>query len=247
MPRRSSRFAAQVRHEVVLIARDPGPLIGYTLMPLLLIVVLKPMLGALGGAGRLGGAALAASAMAVMFALFALKTVGALLLDERTWHTWERLRSSPAPFGEILAAKALPLFGAVVVQQAILFTFAAAVYGVAPRLGWAPLALVVVAWSACILTLGTAAATLARSPAQLSAAGDLLALATTILAGALVPSQLLVGWLRAAGPISPGYWALRAYRGALDGGSIGHPLLALGAFALVGIAATSTLARRKLG
>ena len=137
MPRRSSRFAAQVRHEVVLIARDPGPLIGYTLMPLLLIVVLKPMLGALGGAGRLGGAALAASAMAVMFALFALKTVGALLLDERTWHTWERLRSSPAPFGEILAAKALPLFCAVVVQQAILFRFAAAVYGLAPtaRLG----------------------------------------------------------------------------------------------------------------
>jgi ABC-2 type transport system permease protein len=244
-----ARFSAQVRHQALLIARDPGPLIGYTVMPLLLIVVLAPMFGALGarGGGTLGGSAQATSAMAVMFALFALKTVGAMLLDERSWHTWDRLHASPARFGEILGAKALPMFAALLVQQTILFAFAAAVYGLAPAASWWPLVAVVVVWSACILLLGTAASTLARSPAQLSALGDVFALSTTILAGALVPSVLLVSWLRAAGPVSPGYWALHAYHAALTGGSPLQPLAALGGFAALGVAATVALGRRRPG
>ncbi len=237
------RFLAQTRHQAILIVRDPGPLIGYTVMPLLVIVVLKPMFTAL-GRGGLDGAAQAASAMAVMFALFALKTVGAMLLDERAWHTWDRLHSSPAPMSEVLAAKAVPVFAALVVQQTILFSFAALAYGLTPP-SLAALATVVVAWSACILLLGTAASTLMRSAAQLSAAGDLFALAMTIIGGALVPSYLLVSWLRAAGPVSPGYWALDAYRAALSGGALARPLAMLGAFALAGVAATVAITRRR--
>jgi ABC-2 type transport system permease protein len=92
-------------------------------------------------------------------------------------------------------------------------------------------------WSACVLLLATTIFTLARGPAQLSAAGDLLAILTTILAGALVPSALLREWLRVVAPASPGYWALRAYRAATTGqtGSLMRPLSIIALFGLVGV------------
>src|SRR6266567_1490137 len=117
------RLAAEIRHQGVLLARDPGPLIGYTVMPLLLITVLRPLYSAIGplDSGRPGsGIDQAASGMAVMFALFALKVAGASMLNERTWGTWGRLRASPARPGEILLGKALPMFAAITAQQAIL-------------------------------------------------------------------------------------------------------------------------------
>jgi len=76
--------------------------------------------------------------MAVMFSLFALKIGAAHLLNERTWHTWDRLRASPAGFGEILAGKALPIFVAVLAQQAVLFGVSAAAFGLHPTAGWPP-------------------------------------------------------------------------------------------------------------
>jgi ABC-2 type transport system permease protein len=92
-------------------------------------------------------------------------------------------------------------------------------------------------WSACVLLLGTAASTLARSPAQLSAAGDVLAILTTILAGALVPAILLPGWLQHLAPISPGYWAMHAYRSALIGpaSSLARSFSMLAVFGVAGI------------
>ena len=197
------RLAAEVRHQSVLIARDPGPLIGYTVMGLLLITATRPLYAALSQLG-LGSAESgidrAAAGMAVMFSLFALKVGAAQLLNERTWHTWDRLRTSPAGFGEILVGKSLPILVAIAAQQALLFGFAAAAFGLHPRAGWWALAACALAWSACVLFLGIGASTLARSPAQLSAAGDVFALLTTVLGGAIVPVALLPGWMRARRP-----------------------------------------------
>ena len=240
MSRRAGiRLAAEIRHQGALIARDPGPMIGYTVMGLLLITVTRPLYAALGrpipGSGS-AGIDQAAAGMAVMFSLFALKVGAAHLLNERTWRTWDRLLSSPASFAEILAGKALPLFTVIAAQQAVLFGFAAAAFGLHPRAGWWALALCTLAWSACVLLLGLGAATLARTPAQLSAAGDILALLTTVLGGAIVPVALLPGWLRAIAPVSPGYWALDAYRCALTGtpAELVRPIALLGVFALAG-------------
>ena len=63
----------------------------------------------------------------------------------------------------------------------------------------------------------TAASTLARSPARLSAEREVLAIFTMILAGALVPAAVLPGWLQHLAPISPGDCAMHAYRAALMG------------------------------
>jgi hypothetical protein len=101
------------------------------------------------------------------------------------------------------------------------------------------LALVIcaLAWSACVLPLGVGASTLARSPAQLSAAGDIFALLTTVLGGSLVPVALLPDWLHHLAPANPGYWALDAYRNALIAkpAELAKPLAMLGVFALIGI------------
>jgi ABC-2 type transport system permease protein len=185
--------------------------------------------------------------MAVMFSLFALKVGAAQLLNERTWHTWDRLRTSPAGFGEILVGKSLPILVAIVAQQALLFGFAAAAFGLHPRAGWWALTACALAWSGCVLFLGVGASTLARSPAQLSAAGDVFALLTTVLGGALVPVNLLPGWMRAVAPASPGYWALDAYRAALAGdpGQLGRPLAMLGVFALIGVGVATVIGARQ--
>ena len=247
---RRVRLDAEIRHQSVLLARDPGPLIGYTLMPLLLITVLRPLYAAVGhtaGGPVVSGINQAAAGMAVMFSLFALKVVGASMLNERTWNTWDRLRASPAGAGEILLGKALPMYGALLAQQIILFGFAALVFGLRPASGWWTLAVCVFAWSTCVLLLGTAASTLARSPAQLSAAGDVLAILTTILAGALVPGALLPGWLQDLAPISPGYWAMHAYRAALIGplSSLTRSLLMLAVFGVAGILTGIFISQRR--
>lgn len=246
------RLGAEVRHQTVLLARDPGPLIGYTLMPLLLITVLRPLyvaVGQLSGHPALPGIDQAAAGMAVMFSLFALKVVGASMLNERTWNTWDRLRSSPAGPGEILLGKALPMYVALLVQQTVLFGFSALVFGLSPIHGWWALAACIPAWAACVLLLGTAASTLARSPAQLSAAGDVLAIITTILAGALVPAALLPAWLQHLAPFSPGYWAMHAYRAALVGpsSSLARPVSMLAIFSTLGIVVGIAINHRRQG
>jgi ABC-2 type transport system permease protein len=139
------------------------------------------------------------------------------------------------------------MYVVLLVQQAVLFGFAAGAFDFRPNEGWWRLAGCAAAWSACVLLLGTAASTLARSPAQLSAAGDLLAILTTVLAGALVPSSLLPGWLRAVAPASPGYWAVHAYQAAITGqsGALMRPLLMMALFGLIGVLTGIALTRRQ--
>ena len=250
-PRARSRIGTLIRHEALLLARAPGPVVGYTVMPVLLMTVLRPMLervAALDLTTGMGGTAQAAAGMAVMFSLFAVKVVGAGFLQERTWHTWDRLGVSPARTSELLISKAMPMLIVLLVQQAIIIGFAMAVFGLRPAAAWWPLALVAIAWTGCILILGTAAATLVQSPAQLSLAGDIAAVLTSILGGALVPAELLPGWLRAVGPLSPGYWAMRSYQAALvDPGasSLMGALAGLGCFIALGVVLSASLARRQ--
>ena len=214
------RLAAEVRHQSVLIARDPGPLIGYTVMGLLLITATRPLYAALShlgdgiggernrpGGGRDGGHVLALRPQGRRRAAAQRANLAHLgpAADQPG-----RLRRDP---GRQVPAD----LRRDCLQQALLFGFAAAAFGLHPRAGWWALAACGLAWSGCVLFLGVGASTLARSPAQLSAAGDVFALLTTVLGGALVPVALLPGWMRSVAPASPGYWALDAYRSALAG------------------------------
>jgi ABC-2 type transport system permease protein len=111
----------------------------------------------------------------------------------------------------VLIGKAVPMLGVLLAHQAVILGFAIVTFGLRPATSWWAVAFVALGWSTCVLVLGAASSTLVTSPAQLSAAGDIAAILTSILAGALVPISLLPGWLRALAPLSPGYWAMRCY------------------------------------
>jgi ABC-2 type transport system permease protein len=212
------RASVVARHTTILLARDPGTVLAYSVMAMVLLAVLRPVYERLGTGG---GPAIdqQAPGVAVMFTLLALDIAGQSLLAEREWHTWDRLRAGSVGPATVLAGKAVPLAGLFAAQQAVLFVFAAAVYGFGIAAGSWRLALLVAAWSVCVACMGLAVGAWVRSQGQLSAAADVGALAVTCLSGSLVPLAILPHWVARAAPWTPGYWALCGFRSAVEGDS----------------------------
>jgi ABC-2 type transport system permease protein len=237
----SGRTAALIRHNAILLGRDPGALASRLILPLAFLILLHPLYEA--AQGHRGGVTQAVIATLVTFSLLALSIVGGSILTDRIWHTWERVWMTPAHPAEVLAGKAIPVLGVLLAQQALIIGFGVAALGLtvaAPRpLGLALLALALLAWSGTLLGLGALIGVLARSMSELSAAYDIGAMIMSSLGGALVPLAAMPSWVRDIAPASPGYWAVAALRGALSGDA-GRTLA--GAAVLAGFAAAAGLA-----
>jgi len=232
------RIAAVAGHQTVLLRRAPGPLLTYTVMPIMGTVLLEPVHARLApGAPGIGATA---PGMVVMFALFMTGPIGDSLLLERAWLTWDRLRSTPARAVELLAGKVLPLLAMLLVQQVVLLGFAAVGYGL--DLGWR-LAVVGLAWAVCVCGCGTALATVVRNHGQLTTVKDIGTLTLAGLGGALIPLALLPSWANAIAPLSPGYWAMRGYRSALAGSLPLAPVCVLVGIGAVGLLIAVTRTR----
>lgn|GEM_PF-188890 len=207
------RAGVLIRHNTLLLLREPGPLIGRLVMPVLLMLALRPLYVAAEGPAGAGQAAVGAL---VTFSLLALSIVGGSILTERVWHTWDRLRATPVRPLELLVGKAVPVLGVLALQQAVVLATGVAVGGMAvdsPGL----LAAACAAWGLALLGMGSAVGVAARSFGQLSAAFDIGGFCLTTLGGALVPLATLPGWVQAAAPVSPGYWAATTLRHAAAG------------------------------
>ncbi|MCL2550819.1 MAG: ABC transporter permease [Actinomycetia bacterium] len=207
------RTGVLIRHNTTVLLHEPGPLAGRMVMPLILLTALRPLYEQAQGPG---GTAQAVVGSLVTFSLLALSIVGGSILSERMWRTWDRLRATPVRPVELLVGKAVPVLGVLMVQQAVVLGFGVVAFGMPVA---APGLLVVAcgAWGLALLGLGTAAGVLVRSYGQLTAAFDIGALFLTTLGGALVPLDMLPGWLRAVSPASPGYWAAQTLRHAAAG------------------------------
>ncbi len=238
------RVGGMVRLNTVLLVREPGPLISRLVMPLVLMVMLRPLYAAaLPGPATataavstpgLTGTGQAVTGMAVMFSLLALSMVGSGILTERMWHTWDRLRGSATSAAEILVAKAVPALGFLAAQQVVVFGVGVVALGLDVR-NAGLLALAVGMWVAMLLGVGMALGTLSRSHAEMAAAQDVGGLVLTGLGGALVPLAVLPHWVRSVAPVSPGYWGVRAMTSALagDAGQVGRSVAVLGAVAVL--------------
>jgi len=236
------RTMALVRHNAVLMLREPGPLISRLIMPVVLLSVLHPLYAA-ALSGSAAGTAQAATGMMVMFSMLAVSIVGITILSERMWHTWNRLRATPARATEILLAKSVSAGGVLLVQQAAVIVFAVAVFGLRVS-NPALLAAAVLVWCAMLLCCGCLLGTLVHTPGSLSAVQDVAGMLFTAVGGALVPLSVLPQWVREVAPISPGYWGVSMLQAALRG-SVGETARAGGV--LVGIAVVAgTLACRRL-
>jgi ABC-2 type transport system permease protein len=150
----------------------------------------------------------------VTFSLLGLSIVGGSILVERMWHTWDRVRATAVRPAELLAGKAVPVMAAVILQQALIIGFGAAVFGLSVT-GLPLLALAVLAWTLALLGMGAAIGVLARSLGEMSVIYDLGGMILSSLGGALVPLSAMPGWVRHVAPASPGYWAVSALKAAL--------------------------------
>ena len=237
MPHESARRTrALVRHNTLLLLREPGPVVGRMVLPLVFVTLLRPLYQA--AQGRTAGTEQAVLGTLVTFSLLALSIVGGAILTERVQHTWERLRTSTAHPLEILAGKGLPVLGAMLAQQALVIGFGAAVLGL-PLDHLRLLVPALLCWTLALLGIGAALGTLARSQSQLSAAYDIGGMLLSSLGGALVPLASLPHWVRAVAPLSPGYWAVSSLHAALAGDA-GRCLT--GGAVLLGMAAAAGLA-----
>lgn len=206
------RIAVLTGHNVLLRRRDPAHFVSYLVMPMVLMLIFKGMLGS----DDLG-ATQAVTGLLVMFSVLSMADVATATLTERTWHTWERLRATRARIPEILIGKALPVFAVLVVQQAVLLVFGVLAVGMRPAGPLWPLALAVLAWCFALLCVGTAIAGVVRSQGELSTLCNIAALSVSALGGALVPYALMPSWAQAVAPISPGYWATTMLQAAVRG------------------------------
>jgi ABC-2 type transport system permease protein len=204
------------KHTAVLLARDPGIVLTYAVMSAVLLIVLRPVYTRLASPGT-PSILQETPGMAVFFTLLALDMAGQVMLSERSWHTWDRLRASQAGPLAVLSGKALPLTGVFFLQQAVLFAFAAAVFGLDLPAGSWRLPVMGVCWVLCVTTCGLALGVWVRTQGQLAAIADIVALLITCLSGCLVPLQILPRWVRAIAPYSPGYWASRGFQASVTG------------------------------
>ncbi|GGM42573.1 transport permease protein [Micromonospora sonchi] len=205
--------AVQIRHNVLLRLRDPAQIISYIFLPMALMLVFEPLYQR----ALDGGTLQTVTGPLILFSVFALGVVGNSVLTEREWRTWDRLRASRAPRTSLLIGKAVPVFTVLLVQQTALLVFGCAVIGLPVPRDLLHVALAVLLWGFAVLAAGTALATVVRSRGDLMLATDLGAILIGSLGGALVPVDLMPGWLQHAAPASPGYWGLALMQNAVQG------------------------------
>jgi ABC-2 type transport system permease protein len=236
------RIGAIARHNIIIRLRDPGQMISYIVMPMVLMLVLKPLyVRAVDG-----GATQVVTGLLVMFSVFAIAIAGNSIQVERHWQTWDRLRASRAPATELLLGKTIPIFVVMVIQQASLLLYGCLVIGLPIPKSWGYVALAIGVWAFTLLAVGAALATIARSLGELGVISDVGALTLSSMGGALVPLSIMPGWAQAAAHASPGYWALEMMQAAVRGDAEGvlvpaGILLALGLVA--GVFAVRRLTR----
>jgi ABC-2 type transport system permease protein len=246
MSDRLIRLSALVRLNAILMLREPGALVSRLVMPVVLMVLLRPLYSAAStGRGSVDGTAQAVTGMSVMFSLLALALVGSGILRERAWHTWDRLRASGATPLEMFAGKAVPALAFLVTQQVVVI--AVGILGLGLAVSDAGLlAVALLVWVSTLVCIGMALGAFARNLGQLSAVQDVGGIALTGLGGALVPLAVLPAWVHRVAVFSPGYWGLESMRWALAGNAGGVMLadVVLAGFAAVAVAAAVWRVRR---
>jgi len=234
------RVRLLVTFNVLLRLRDPGQLVSYIVLPMVLMIVFKPLYVRTLSVGTIE----AVAGPLVMFSVFCVAIVGGSFLVEREWHTWDRLRASKAGRAELLLGKALPILLILVLQQSVLILFGWLVLGMPfpPSLFY--LGVAIVLWGLTLLGIGSMAATIVRSRGELGMISDLGSMLISAVGGCMLPVSLMPLWAQHLSRVSPGYWALSMMRAALQD----HPsAMVLPAIVCLAIGlVTATFAVRRL-
>lgn len=234
-----ARLTALWRHEARLLRRQAPLFVAAVVMPLIVMVFLRPTLRvaleAREGYPGASGAELAVPGVAVMFSFFMVGLVALAFLREHGFGTWDRLRSSCAAPWEVIVGKLVPLAIVAGLQQGALF--AAGVLGadLSIRGSLVALAAVAAALVASVLGLGVAVMAVCSTQQQVALVQTVGTMLAAGLGGAFTPPSLMPPLADAIGHAVPSYWAMRGYRAViLDGGGltdVAGPVLVLLGFA----------------
>lgn len=123
----ATRMSVLVRHNTLLMLREPGPLLSRMILPLIFITLLRPLY--LAAQGRTAGTEQAVVGTLVTFSLLALSISGSAIVAERLGRTWDRLRGTSLHPAEMLIGKAIPVFAALLAQQLLIVGFGVCVLG----------------------------------------------------------------------------------------------------------------------
>ena len=161
--------------------------------------------------------------------------VGYGFYREHAWHTWDRLRASPATTAEIIAGR-IGSITLAMLQFVVVFGVGSLLMGLRVRGSWTNVGLIGIAFGLFVVSVGLAVAAVCRTVIQANTIAYLGTLALAGLGGALVPVALLPNWAQAVAPAVPSWWAMRGYRSAiLDNGDsvvLSAAVLVSGALAL---------------
>jgi len=222
------RSRVVARQELVLLVRDPLPLVLLLAVPLVFIAFLKPaafLALIVEGYPGTNGAEQAVPGAATTFSLFAVGLVGLSFFREHGWGTWPRLRAA-ASVSEVFVGKVAPLVAFALLQLGFLFAAGILAFGLRVRGSLGALALFCLPVAIASVALGLLLVGLVRTLPQLNACANLAAAVLAGMGGALMPLRLLPGWVRTVAPASPAYWAMRGFRSVLlDGGGMRALLL----------------------
>jgi ABC-2 type transport system permease protein len=196
------------------------------------------------GVRKPSGAEQAVPGMSITFALLFVNTVSYAFFREHVWRTWDRLRGS-STLSEIVMGKAVCILCLLLLQLGIVFGGGALVTGLEVQGPWILIATVGIAFDLFVISVGLAVAALSTSLLQANTISYLIVLGMSFEAGALVPPSILPDWAQALAPLTPGYWAMDAYREVISGGmaSVGTSVSRL----LILAAILYLLSLRKMG
>jgi ABC-2 type transport system permease protein len=233
-----ARSIAIARHESRIARRDYFTVITLILFPLVMMVLTKKLYEpalAKEGVRNPSGAEQAVPGMALTFAMLFVSTFCYTFFREQAWNTWNRLRCGPVTLLEVVVGKATPILCLLLLQLAIVFAGGAVLTGLRVRGPWFLLGTVGATFDVFVVAVGLLVTSFSANFLQASTISYLIVLVISLEAGALVPPSILPGWAQALAPLTPGYWAMDAYREVISGraASVGPSISRLLIFAVL--------------
>ncbi|MCW5861236.1 MAG: ABC transporter permease, partial [Caldilineales bacterium] len=182
------------------------------------------------------GMAQSSPGMLVTFALVFLLNGAGVIILERSQGTLRRLLVMPMGKGVILGGKLVGIFVAGLAQAAILILAGQFLFGVNWGQAPAALALMVLATTFAIASLGMMIAGLARTFAQAAALSNILMYSIAAIGGAWWPIEITPAWMQQIARLTPTFWAMQGYNDIITRG-LGLPAVLPEALVLLGFGA----------
>ncbi|MDY7092971.1 MAG: ABC transporter permease [Acidobacteriota bacterium] len=164
---------------------------------------------------------------------------GVFLTQEKQQGTLRRQAGLPLTYGQIFAGKLLGRLLLAGLQIVVLVAAGHFLFGVSWGSSPGGLALVLLSYAAAAAGLATLVGAVLETQEQASSVGWLSTLVMAAIGGCFWPSEVMPGWLRAAGHIFPTAWAMDAFHSLISFGR-GLEAVVVPSLALLGFAALFT-------